>query len=195
MVAISILCWSRTFFSSVFCLRMLFILNCRMFWLFVSSVDLLPYVICGLLFVVVFAFELMKCIGCLVHALSSLVFCLCTIARCFVNVAFKCICVLSDVDQTLLWVSVHGIVLARKDPCERMMVLLHEGHMYFVCDPGLFCMSPAIANSVGRAHSATEPPAHVAAVRGPLAKKATGGEDFLWGQGWSCWRGIPSPQI
>ena len=38
-----------------FCLQMLFKLNCRMYRYFVLFVDILPCVVCGLLFVVVFS--------------------------------------------------------------------------------------------------------------------------------------------
>ena len=49
MVAMSIVCWSRTCSSSDFSLRMLFMLNCRMFRLFVLFVGLLLCVVvrCG----------------------------------------------------------------------------------------------------------------------------------------------------
>ena len=49
---LSILDWSRTCFSSAFCLRML-MLNCRMFRLFVLLVDLLRCVVCEIKFIVV----------------------------------------------------------------------------------------------------------------------------------------------
>ena len=57
MVAISILCWSRTCSSSDFCLRMLFMLNCRMFRLLLF-VGLLLCVVCGLFFFVVLSVAL-----------------------------------------------------------------------------------------------------------------------------------------
>ena len=53
MVSVSISCLSRTWSSSDFCLRMLFMLNYRMFRLFVLFVGLLLCVVCGLLFIVV----------------------------------------------------------------------------------------------------------------------------------------------
>ena len=62
-----------------------------------------------------------------------------------------------------------GVMLQRIDPSERVMFLLHEGHVYFVCDPGLFSMSPVSVSSVRRAYRASKPPTHVAAVR--LAEK------------------------
>ena len=44
--AMSILCSSRTCSSSIFCLRMLFIMNCCIFYLFVLFVAVLPCVSC-----------------------------------------------------------------------------------------------------------------------------------------------------
>ena len=52
MVAISILYWSKTCFTSTFCLWMVFTLYCRIFSLFVSLVNLLICVVCRLLFIV-----------------------------------------------------------------------------------------------------------------------------------------------
>ena len=46
----------------------------------------------------------LSCIGWLVYPLSSLVFCLCVVARCFVNVAFPFVCVLSGVDPAAFYV-------------------------------------------------------------------------------------------
>ena len=51
------------------------------------------------------------------------------------------------------------------------MLLLHEGHMYFVCGPGVLSMFPARVSSVRRAHRTSKPLAHVAVERGRLAEK------------------------
>ena len=90
MVAISILCWFRTYSSSAFCVRILFVLNCGMFRLFVliycpvlSVGDRCGVVWCACLWCLT-----LKCMGWLVQALSSLVFCLCAVAQCFVDVNF-----------------------------------------------------------------------------------------------------------
>ena len=42
--------------------------------------------------------------------------------------------------------------------------------MYYACGPGLLSMSQISVRSVRRTHRASEPPAHIAAARGRLAK-------------------------
>ena len=85
----------------------------------------------------------LECIEWLIDVLNSLVFCLYAAAGCFVFFkhymhVFPCGCVLSDVDLLhFMCVQCVGVVLQRIDPCQRVMFLLHDGHMYFVCCPGL----------------------------------------------------------
>ena len=94
MVAICILCWSRTFSSSAFCLRILFILSCKMFRLFVL------FVFCSVLFVgyyslwcctvclcVVFDFEVHWMVG---SCSSSLVSCSSVLCKCCISMCPVC---------------------------------------------------------------------------------------------------------
>ena len=67
-----------------------------------------------------------------------------------------------------------GVVLQRIDFCERVIFLLHEGHMYFVCGPGLNSLSLACARSARRTLRAREHLAHVTAARGRLTEKTIG---------------------
>ena len=75
-----------------------------------------------------------------------------------------------------------GVLSQRIDPSERVMFLLHEGHVYFVCSPGLLSMSPASVSIVRRAHRASRPSSHAAAVRGRLVKKTAGVRPSLGGR-------------
>ena len=73
-------------------------------------------------------------------------FLLCAVAGCFVNVAFPCVCVLSIVwcwSHCILCVSYvlpMLVLLQQIDPWE-CVLFLHEGHMCFVCVPGLLSVS------------------------------------------------------
>ena len=62
------------------------------------------------------------------------------------------------------------------------MFLLHKGHVYFVCGPGLLSMSPASVSIVRRTHRASRPLAHVAAAHGRLVEKTTGMRPPLGGR-------------
>ena len=64
-------------------------------------------------------------------------------------------------------VEYEGIVLQLMDTCEHVMFLVQMGHEYLICGPVLVFIFPL---SVRRAHRASEPPAHVAAVHGRLTK-------------------------
>ena len=138
-----ILCWSRTCSSSDLRLRVLFMLNCRMFRLFALFVGLLlcclwVVIRCGVVWCACMWWLTLECIECLVHVLSS---------WCFV-----CVVLLGALwmlhfhvsEYSLMLVLLHfmcvqcvGVMLQWIDPWERVMFLLHEGHMYSVCGPGL----------------------------------------------------------
>ena len=180
MVAISILCWSRTCSSSDFCLWMLFLLSCRRFRLFELFVGLLLCVVCELLFVVVLS-------GVLVYgdwfwsALNDwfmfsavwvfvLVLWLSSLWMLHFHVFVYCLML---IPLHFMCVQYVGVKLQRIDPWERVMSLLNEGHVYFVCGPLLLSMSPASV-SVRRAYSASKPFALVEDARWWLAKKKTG---------------------
>ena len=62
------------------------------------------------------------------------------------------------------------VVLQRIDSCERVMFLLRERHIYFVCGSDLLLMFPSSVSSATRTYKASKPPAHVAAARGLLAE-------------------------
>lgn len=121
-----------------------------MFSLFVLFVDLLPCVICGLLFIVLLSgvlgcgVSLWSTLNAFVHALGQFAFlfvCCCLVlceycismCLCIFWCWYRCICVSSVC-----------VVLQRIDSCHRVMFLLHEGHMYFVCYPGLLSMFQSV---------------------------------------------------
>ena len=109
---------------------------------------------------------------------EQFVFSLCTVARCFLNVVCPCVCVcLMFIPLHIMCFQCVCIVLQCIDPFHSEIFLLHEGHIYFVCCPGLLSMFPAIVSSVSsirRAQKAKKPLAHVASTREWPAEKTTG---------------------
>ena len=118
-----------------FCLRML---NCKMFRLFALFFGLLlcyPWVAirCGVDWRACMWWLTLECIEWLVHVLSSMVFCLCCVAGCFVDVAFPCVCILSDVEPAAFYVCPVCWCYATADWSLRACKVLVRGRTYVFC--------------------------------------------------------------
>ena len=181
---------------------MLCMLNCRMFRLLCY---LLAYCsvlyICGLLFVVVLCWcacmwwLTLKCVEWLTYVLAVWCFvCVVLLGALWMLHFHVSVYYLMLIPLHFMCVLCVGVMLQRIDSWERVMFLLHEGHVYFVCCPGLLSSPPQVWVLL---EGPTEPADPRPRRRSTWAASRNNDRSEVpsRGQGWGCWRGLPSSPI